>query len=150
VYYSRTGNNRAIAKTIAEKLSAEIDEIIDKKKRQGKLGWLLAGRDSRARKLTEIEFQKNPQDYDTIIIGGPIWAWNPIPPLRTYLQQVDLSGKRVAFFICSKSKAYLKIFPQLVEMTPESDHIGTFGILEEHFLNEDYSTDLETFIEKIK
>ena len=73
VYYSRTGNNRAIAKTIAEKLSAEIDEIIDKKKRLGKLGWLLAGRDSRARKLTEIEFQKNPQDYDTIIIGSPIW-----------------------------------------------------------------------------
>ena len=150
VYYSRTGNNRTIAKTIAEKLSADIDEIIDKKNRQGKLNWLLAGRDSRARKLTEIEFQKNPQDYDTIIIGSPIWAWNPIPPIRTYLQQVDLKGKRVAFFICSKSNAYLKIFPQLIEMTPESEHIGTLGILEERFLNEDYSADLNSFIEKVR
>ena len=150
VYYSRTGNNRTIAKTIAEKLSADIDEIIDKKNRQGKLNWLLAGRDSRARKLTEIEYQKDPQNYNTIIIGAPIWAWNPIPPLRTYLQQVNLKGKRVAFFICSKSDAYIKMFPQLAEMTPNSEHIGNFGIQEHRFLKEDYTADLEAFVEKIK
>ena len=150
VYYSRTGNNRTIAKTIAEKLTADIDEIIDKKNRQGKLNWLLAGRDSRSRKLTEIEYQKNPQDYDTIIIGAPIWAWNPIPPIRTYLQQVDLKGKRVAFFICSKSDAYIKMFPQLAEMTPGSEHIGNFGIQEERFKSEDYKAELEAFVEKIK
>lgn len=150
VYYSRTGNNRTIAETITKSLSADIDEIIDKKNRQGRLNWLLAGKDSRSGKLTEIEYQKNPQDYDTIIIGAPIWAWNPIPPLRTYLQQVDLKGKRVAFFICSKSDAYIKIFPQLVEMAPDSEHVGTFGILEDRFKNEDYSADLQAFIEKIK
>lgn len=150
VYYSRTGNNRTVAEQIAQALSADIDEIIDKKNRQGKLNWLLAGRDSSSRKLTEIEYQKNPQDYDTIIIGAPIWAWNPIPPLRTYLQQVNLKGKRVAFFICSKSDAYMKIFPQLIEMTPDSEHVGTFGIIENRFKNEDYSTDLEAFIEKIR
>lgn len=150
VYYSRTGNNRAIAESIANQLSADIDEIVDKKNRQGRLNWLLAGKDSRSGKLTEIEYQKNPQDYDTIIIGSPIWAWNPIPPLRTYLQQVDLSGKRVAFFICSKSDAYIKMFPQLAEMAPNSEHIGNFGIQEDRFLNEDYTADLDAFIEKIK
>jgi flavodoxin len=150
VYFSRTGNNRTIAKSIADALSADIDEIIDKKKRQGKLNWLLAGRDSRAKKLTEIEYAKNPQDYDTIIIGAPIWAWNPIPPIRTYLKEVDLKGKRVAFFICSKSEAYKNIFPQLIEMTPDSEHVATFGILEDRFKNEDYSADLKSFIEKIK
>lgn len=150
VYYSRTGNNRTIAKAIASKLSADIDEIIDKKNRQGRLNWLLAGRDSRAGKLTEIGYQKNPQDYDTIIIGSPIWAWNPIPPLRTYLKEVDLTGKRVAFFICSKSDTYIKMFPQLAEMIPDSAIVGTFGIQEERFMNEDYSEDLEAFIEKIK
>jgi len=149
-YYSRTGNNRTIANQIADALSADIDEIIDKKNRQGKLNWLLAGRDSRARKLTEIQYQKNPQEYDTIIIGAPIWAWNPIPPLRTYLQEVDLKGKRVAFFICSKSDSYIKMFPQLSEMTPDSEHVGYFGIQEERFKNEDYSDDLRAFIEKVK
>jgi flavodoxin len=150
VYYSRTGNNRTIAESIAKQLSADIDEIIDKKNRQGKLNWLLAGKDSRAGKLTEIEYTKNPQDYDTIVIGAPIWAWNPIPPLRTYLQEVDLKGKRVAFFICSKTEAYVKLFPQLAEITPDSEHVGNFGIIEDRFRNEDYSADLEAFIEKIK
>ena len=150
VYYSRTGNNRTIAESIANRLSADIDEIIDKKNRQGKLNWLLAGRDSRAGNLTEIEYQKNPQDYETIIIGAPIWAWNPIPPLRTYLKEVDLRGKRVAFFICSKSDAYQKMFPRLEEKTLGSEHVGNFGIREERFMNEDYSADLEAFIEKIR
>ncbi len=150
VYYSRTGNNRTIAESIATKLSADIDEIVDKKNRQGRLNWLLAGRDSRAGKLTEIEYQKNPQDYDTIIIGSPIWASRPIPPLRTYLQEVDLQGKRVAFFICSQSEAYNNMFPQLAEMTPDSEHIGNFGIQEKRFKNEDYSADLDAFVEKVK
>ena len=150
VYYSRTGNNRTIAQEIAQLLSADIDEIIDKKNRAGKLNWLLAGRDSRARKLTEIKYEKNPQDYDTIIIGAPIWAWNPIPPLRTYLQEVDLKGKRVAFFICSKSEAYVNLFPQLEEMTPESDHVGTFGITENRFREGNYQTELEEFISQLR
>ena len=150
VYYSRTGNNRTIAESIANKLSADIDEIVDKKNRQGRLNWLLAGKDSRSGKLTEIEYQKNPQDYDTIIIGAPIWAWSPIPPLRTYLQEVDLSGKRVAFFICSQTEAYNDMFHTLAEMTPDSNHIGNFGIQEKRFKNEDYTVDLDAFIEKIK
>ncbi|MFW9861707.1 MAG: flavodoxin family protein [Candidatus Thorarchaeota archaeon] len=85
VYFSQTGNNRTIAKKIAEALSAHIDEIMDKKNRKGRLNWLRAGRDSRDGRLTQIEYKKNPQGYDTIIIGAPIWAWSPIPPLRTYL-----------------------------------------------------------------
>jgi flavodoxin len=150
VYYSRTGNNKTIAESVANQLSADIDEIVDKKNRQGRLNWLRAGRDSREQKLTEIEYHKNPQDYDTIIIGAPIWAWNPIPPLRTYLQQVDLKGKRVAFFICSQTEAYKEMFSQLAAMTPDSEHIGNFGIQEKRFKNEDYSADLEAFVEKIK
>ncbi|MFX1606567.1 MAG: flavodoxin family protein [Promethearchaeota archaeon] len=138
-----------MAESLASRLSADIDEIIDNINRQGRLNWFIAGRDSRAGNLTEIEYLKNPQDYDTIIIGAPIWAWNQIPPLRTYLGEVDLKGKRVAFFICSKSDAYKDMFSRLAEMTPSSEHIGNFGIQEDRFRNEDYSADLEALIEKI-
>ncbi len=150
VYYSRTGNNRTLAEAIAKGLSADADEIVDKKNRKGRLNWLRAGSDSRGGKLTEIEYQKNPQDYDTIIIGAPIWAFNPIPPIRTYLQEVDLKGKRVAFFICSQTEAYNEMFPQLIEMTPDSEHIANFGIQDKRFKNEDYSAELEAFIDKVR
>jgi flavodoxin len=149
-YYSRTGNNRTIGEAIAKALSADIDEIVEKKNRAGKLNWLKAGRDSRAGKPTEIEFQKNPQNYDTIIIGAPVWAGNPIPPLLTYLKEVDLKGKRVAFFICSQTTRYAEMFPQLVALIPDSEHIGNFGITQKRFKEEDYSSELEAFVAKIK
>jgi flavodoxin len=149
-YYSRTGNNKAIGEIIAQALSADIDEIIDKKNRKGKLNWIRAGRDSMAGKLTEIKFEKNPEEYDTIIIGAPIWASRPIPALRTYLKQVNLSGKRVAFYICSASDDYIEMFPQLKEMTPGAEHIATFGITEKRFKAGDYENNLKTFITQIK
>ena len=62
-YYSRTGQTRKLALDIAEKLKAEIDEIKDKRKRKGFLGYILAGRDAFRKNLTEIEYNKNPEDY---------------------------------------------------------------------------------------
>ena len=149
-YYSRTGNNRTIGEAIAKALSADIDEITENKKRSGKLGYIKAGADSKSGKLAEIKFEKNPQDYDTIIIGAPIWAGNPIPPIRTYLQEVDLKGKRVAFFICSQTTGYEEMFPKLVAMIPDSEHIDNFGITQKRFKEEDYSSDLDAFVAKIK
>lgn len=149
VYYSRTGNNRSIAEYIAKELGADIDEIIDKKKRGGILGWLQAGMDSASKNLTEIKYEKNPQDYDKIIIGCPIWAGNIIPPIRTYLETADLSGKKLAFFICSKTEGFKELFPKLKEMTPKAEHIGRLGITEKCFKNEDYQEDLNEFVDTI-
>ena len=149
-YYSRTGHTRTIGEAIAKALSADIDEITEDKNRQGMINYIKAGRDSKEGNLAEIKFDKNPQDYDTIIIGAPIWAGNPIPPLRTYLKEVDLKGKRVAFFLCSQGTGYTEMFPQLVEMTPDSEHIGNFGIQDKRLKDEDYSSELKAFIAKIK
>ncbi|MBD3404590.1 MAG: flavodoxin [Candidatus Lokiarchaeota archaeon] len=150
VYYSRTGNNKSIAEIIAKSISADLDEIIDKKDRSGVLGWLRAGKDSKSQNETEIEYSKNPQEYDTIVIGSPIWAGNIIPPLRTYLESVDLSGKRVAFFICCKTEGYNEILPQLKEMTPEAIHIATYGIQEKTFKEGTFEEELQDFISKIQ
>ncbi|MFW9861706.1 MAG: hypothetical protein ACFFET_05395 [Candidatus Thorarchaeota archaeon] len=61
-----------------------------------------------------------------------------------------MKGKRVAFFICSQTEVYKDMFQTLAEMTPDSEHVGNFGIQERRFKIEDYSADLEAFIEKIR
>ncbi len=147
-YYSRTGNIKTIGMTIGKALSADIDEIIDKKKRAGIVNWIRAGRDAQAKKLTEIQSEKNPQDYDVIVIGSPIWAGNPTPALRTYLTTHDLKGKKVAFFICSTINRYAKVFSQLKEMTPESEHAGIFTA--SRFRKGDRESELNAFIKKLK
>ena len=42
VYYSRTGNTRFVAETIAQSLEADIEEIKDRKNRMGIFGFLRA------------------------------------------------------------------------------------------------------------
>jgi len=45
VYYSLSGNTKFAAETIAAELGADIVEIVDLKKRQGKLAFLSNGKD---------------------------------------------------------------------------------------------------------
>jgi flavodoxin len=100
LYYTRTGNTKFVAETIAAELGADIEVVTDLKKRQGTLGWLSAGRDAMGAKETEIaQTKRTPTDYDLIIIGQPVWAGNPTPAIRTYLNKNDLSGKKVALFL---------------------------------------------------
>ena len=149
-YYSRTGHNKTIGEIIAKSLSADIDEVIDKKKRSGKIGWLRAGRDSTTGRMTEIKTEKNPRDYDLIILGTPIWAGKMTPAMRTYLTQNDLEGKKVAFFICSGGDGYTQVFPELQAMITNAQVLGTFGVTEEQFKSEAYKPLLETFIKNLK
>jgi len=62
-YYTRDGHTRQVAQRIAESLGADLDEVIDKKKRNGILGFLIAGYDATRGKTTEILFEKDPTDY---------------------------------------------------------------------------------------
>ena len=99
VYYTRTGNSKFAAETIAAELGADIEEVVDLKKRQGKLAYMSCGRDAMKGKETEIAPTKsNPADYDLIVIAQPVWAFSPTPAIRTYANKNDLSGKKVALF----------------------------------------------------
>jgi flavodoxin len=99
VYYSRTGKTKWIAETIAATLCADLEEIVDLKKRGGPIGWIAGGKDATRKSLTEIApVKRNPVDYDLVVVGTPIWAWSPTPAIRTYLCQNDLEGKKVALF----------------------------------------------------
>ena len=149
VYYSRTGNNKTLGEAIAKAISADIDEIIDKKKRAGKIAWLRAGRDAQTKSLTDIQFEKNPEDYEIIIIGSPIWAGGLTPALRTYLKKHDMKGKKVAFFITSQDEDRENVFAQMSELTNESEIIGTFGILQKPVKNGGFAEQLNGFVERL-
>lgn len=104
IYYTRTGNARFMAETIAAELGADIEEVVDLKNRQGRLAFLPAGRDAMRGKETEIaQTKRTPANYDLIVIGQPVWAGSPTPAIRTYVKKNDLSGKKVALFFSDSS-----------------------------------------------
>jgi len=117
-YYSRTGVTKKLAGFLAEKLGAQTEEIKDTVNRAGAVGYMLAGRDAMQRKLTKIEPPKlNPADFDLVIIGTPIWAWNMSAPIRTYLEEYKNSFKQVAFFCTMGSNGDEGAFKEMGEIT---------------------------------
>ncbi|MGD6850911.1 MAG: flavodoxin family protein [Candidatus Bathyarchaeia archaeon] len=99
VYYTRTGKTKFVAETVAAELGADLEEIVDLKKREGKLGWIMGGKDASQKKLTDLApLKRTPADYDLVVVGTPIWAWAPTPAFRTYINQNNLADKKVALF----------------------------------------------------
>jgi flavodoxin len=128
VYYTRSGNSRFVAQTIAAEVGADVEEIVDLKKRSGVFGYLSGGSDARRGKETEIApTTKSPADYDLIIFGSPIWAGRPAPAITTYLKKNDVSGKKVAVFFSQGGKKPTG-FEQTKALMPNSECIGELSL----------------------
>ena len=97
-FYSRSGRTRKIAEEISAKLGGDLDEIRDDVNRQGILGWLKAGRDAGAKRLTSIKIQRNPEDYDLVVLGSPTWNGTVSTPVRTYITNNHEGLSKVACF----------------------------------------------------
>jgi hypothetical protein len=99
VYYSRTGNTRAIAETVREVLGCDIQEIKDMKDRSGFFGYIGGMIDSKKNPITEISPRKvNIKDYDLLVIGSPGWGVKLTPAINTFINRTDFTGKKVILF----------------------------------------------------
>jgi flavodoxin len=127
VFYSRTGTTKKVAEAISKKLNADIEEIVDLKSRKGILGFFSGGKDAFKKELTKIKkTEKNPADYDLVLIGSPIWAGTMVPAVRTYLN--DAKIKKAAFFATGGSPSPQRVFPDMHEMIVDTQNIGQLYI----------------------
>lgn len=108
VYFSGTGNTKAIAEMIAEETDADIFEIVpaqaytdadlnynDDSCRANK-----EQNDNTARPEISNDLSATTE-YDVIYLGHPIW-WGTVPRiLQTYLETYDLSGATIYTFCTS-------------------------------------------------
>ena len=128
VYYSRAGNAKFVAQTIAVEINADVEEIIDQKNRSGPIGWLNAGKDARKGSETVIApIKKDPANYDLIVVGKPNWASRITSAIRTYLKNSSLRGKRVAAFVVQDGDTP---FPsdKIKSLVPDAIWIGYISI----------------------
>jgi flavodoxin len=144
VYYSRSNITKKLAENIAGEIDADIEEIVPKVNYQGKLGYARGGKHALSEKIIEIEDTKfNPEDYDVVYIGAPVWAGKIANPTLSYIKQNEGKLKNVKFFMTAGSKDYEKGFRQLEKysITP----IKTFGLTTKQVKKDDYS--LDSFLE---
>ncbi len=93
IIYSQSGNTREVAAKLKEKLisgghRADLIEITINGKTPAQTGQF------------ELTTKPDPGDYDAVIFGSPVQAFNLNPVMRSYLEQLPgLKGKKAACFI---------------------------------------------------
>ena len=103
VFYSLDGNCASVAEEIKSQLNADLLRLQtkDDKKRGSIARFFWAGGMMFSKKLPPLKpYAFNPQDYDLIVIGAPVWAGSPAAPVKTFITDAAISGKKIAVFVC--------------------------------------------------
>lgn len=122
VYFSYTNNTRTIANKIKDKLNCDILEIktiipysedyqsvVDDEQNSEASNHLPEIQD------INIDLSK----YDEIILGTPVWWYRPVPAIRTFLTQNDLSDKTIKLF--ATNAGWLgRTFKEIKSLCPNS------------------------------
>ena len=101
VYYSLEGSTRRIADQIANELSADLLEIKPVREFPKTSGWkfVVGGFSSSMNRPCPLrKLDKDPADYEMLIVGTPVWAFRPAPPVVTFLNDLNQTGKTIGLF----------------------------------------------------
>lgn len=101
VYYSYTNHTKMIAKKIKEKLNCDLLEINPRKLYSENYQQVVDETEDNLQTKEKPELENiniDINNYNKIIVGTPVWWYTITPPIRTFLSDYDLSGKRVYLF----------------------------------------------------
>lgn len=127
VYFSFDGNTKFIAEKIAESLSADIIELKTSKKypTEGFRKYFWGGKSVIFGEKPKLTNERIDLDlYETIIIGTPVWAASFAPPIKSFISQYKIQGKRIALFASHGGGGAEKCFIKLKEALPGNKFIG--------------------------
>ncbi len=99
IYYSKSGHTEKVAKQLSNELNADLRKIEEQTKRNGIFGYIKAGYDSLlGKRVVLVNPNFDVLKYDLIFFGTPTWAARPAPPIITFMDNLDLKGKKVINF----------------------------------------------------
>lgn len=110
-YFSASGVTRGVALKIADVISADLFEIEPAKKyAEEDLDW--TNENSRSsiemknRILPSIKNKiDNIREYDTVVLGFPVWWYTAPTIINAFIEENDLSNKKIYIFVTSGSSS---------------------------------------------
>ena len=118
VYYSLEGNTAYAAQAIASALGADVLRLEPVKAypTSGFKKFFWGGKSAMMAERPKLQpYAFQPERYERIIFGFPVWAGNVTPPLRTFIAEnrEALRDKRIAAFACQGGSGAEKAFGKL-------------------------------------
>ncbi|WP_152981502.1 flavodoxin [Hymenobacter sp. AT01-02] len=130
VYLSRTNNTKAVAGMIHQAVGgtlvaleleqpypANYQATVQQVARENQTGYLPPLR-------TKIA---NLQQYDVVFVGFPTWGMQLPPPIKSFLKQVDLSGKTLVPFNTNAGYGVGSSFETVKALAPQSTILEGFS-----------------------
>lgn len=130
LYCSYDGNTEYICKYLANKINADIKEIVPKEKFTNVFSkYLKGGKQVVTKQTPEIEdIDIKIDNYDLIIIGTPVWASNYVPPIRTFITKYNIKNKKMAFISTYKGGPGKSLENLENVFSKKNKILGTIGI----------------------
>ena len=150
-YFSASGITASVAKEVASAANADLYEIKPGVRyTSADLNWM----DKKSRSSVEMsnpasrpEIVKDLPDlsqYDTVIIGFPIWWYVAPTIINTFLESGDFSGKKIALFATSGGSGFCKTVQNL---KPSVDASAQF--VSEKLLNGATPADIKAWVDTL-
>lgn len=100
IYYSFTGITRDVATKVQEKTGGDLYPVqLQEPYPASSTLYVTSIMQLRSNELPALQsIPVSVDDYDTILVGSPVWWYTVPPPLRAYLAQTDFKGKTVSVF----------------------------------------------------
>ena len=130
-YFSASGVTRRPAQKIAIALNGDIFEIepVDIYTNED-LNWL----DRNSRSSIEMKDKSsrpkitkrvtNIDDYDTVVIGFPVWWFTAPTIINTFIEENNLASKKIYIFVTSGGSGSKKSFNDLQKKYPELNFVN--------------------------
>lgn len=131
VYFSYTGNTRALAEQIQEQTGGRLVEIVpvtpyskdyDKVVEQGNKEVKAGFKPAIKTKIPDMA------SYGIIFIGSPIWWYTIAPPVSTFLSENNLKGKKIVPFITHGGYGLGHSIEDIKKLCPEAVLLKEYGI----------------------
>ena len=131
VYFSWSGHTRTVANIIHELTGSDIVEIEVQEPYSSVYNEVTArarhelDNDIRPALVTRVE---NMVDYDTLIVGTPIWSSRLAPPVKSFLASYDLSGKKILPFCTHGGSGTAQSVNNMREVCPNSEFLQPLAV----------------------
>lgn len=100
LFYSFTGNTKRLAELLSKTLDAELCEVTCNTYSYGAWGGLKQAWHFFTGGVAPVEMPKTKsENYDLIVIGGPVWGARPSPPVRALLKIAQEKAPKLAIML---------------------------------------------------
>lgn len=149
-YFSASGVTEKVAEMIAEVSGSDLYEIAPKVPyTTADLNWM----DKKSRSSVEMadksirpkmaEGDAAIENYDTVVIGFPIWWYVAPTIINTFLEAYDFTGKKITLFATSGGSGFGKTVQELQPSAPGAE------IREGKLLNDGSKQAIENWVKSL-